>query len=270
MLGGRVSGKMIENAKKLKLIQTIGQDTSLVAVKEALAKGIPVANAGGANTIAVAELVILLMLSCLRKFLPFNEAIREGRWRGNLDRKESRQLYERTVGIIGFGSVGRRVAKLCHAFGANIIYHEQFFVPYAIRADMKARPVSLDELLSEADIVSLHITSLEKNKAMIGWEQLKKMKPSAFLINTSRAAIIDEAALIRALNEKKIAGAALDVWQPEPVNPSNPLLKMPNVIATPHIAATAYEIWEPTVETVWRNMVMVSEGKEPLNRVREF
>ena len=270
ILSGRISWKMVENAKKLKLIQTIGQDTSVVPVKEALANGIPVANPGGANSICVAEYVLLLILACLRRLLPFNQTIREGRWRGTLDRISSHDLFERTVGIVGFGNVGRRVAKLCYAFGANVIYHERFFVPYALRADMKARPVSLDELLSTADIVSLHVTALTENKAMIGWEQLNKMKPSAFLINTARAAVVDEAALIRALQEKRIAGAAIDVWQPEPPDPNNPLLSMPNVVATPHIAATSYEVWALTVESVWRNLILVSEGKEPLNRVREF
>jgi phosphoglycerate dehydrogenase-like enzyme len=124
--------------------------------------------------------------------------------------------------------------------------------------------------LSTADIVSLHVTALAQNKAMIGWEQLCKMKPSAYLINTARAAVVDEAALIRALTENKIAGASLDVWITEPPDPKNPLLNMPNVLATPHMSATANEVWEPTVEAVWRNMVLASEGKEPLNRVREF
>jgi len=115
------------------------------------------------------------------------------------------------------------------------------FVPFALRADLKARPVRLDELLSTSDIVTLHVPSFAGNRGMIGWAQLTKMKPSAYIINTSRGTIIDEVALIRALNEKKIAGAGLDVWNPEPPDPNNPLLQMPNVVATPHCAGSSAE-----------------------------
>ncbi len=263
IMSGLITPKMIASAKKLKLIQSPGQDTGLIPVKEAIEKGIPTANAGGANAISVSEHVVLLMLACLRRLLQFNSAVLEGKWRGTLDRKGSHELYERTVGIVGFGNIGRRVAHLCYGFGANIIYNERFFVPYALRADMKAKPVGMEELLKTADLVTIHVPSFTANRKMMGYEQFSMMKKSAYLINTSRGANVDEAALLKALNEGKIAGAALDVWDPEPPDPKNPLLKHPKVIATPHMAATAIENWEPSVETVWRNVVMVSEGKQP-------
>ncbi len=267
---GPVSPEVIGVAKNLKLIQTGGQDTGHLPVAWALEKGIPVANAGGANAISVAEHVMLLMLACLRRILLFNQTIREGKFRGSIDRKGSHELYGKTVGIVGFGNIGRRIAKLCYGFGANIIYFERFFVPYALRADCKARPVDLDELLATSDIVTLHVPSFGSNRGMIGWEQFNKMKPTAYIINASRGVIINQDALIRALNEKKIAGAGIDVWDPEPPDPKNPLLQMPNVVATPHTAATAWENVQPSYETVWRNVLLVSEGKEPLNRIREF
>ena len=134
---------------------------------------------------------VLLMLACLRRLLLLNQSTREGKFRGDIDRKGSHELYDRTVGIVGFGDIGRRVAKLCYGFGANIIYSKRKPVPYALRADFKARPVSLDELLSTSDVVTLHIPSLESNRGMIGWAQLAKMKPSAYIINTSRGTVID-------------------------------------------------------------------------------
>ncbi len=267
---GLISPKLIENARKLKLIQTGGQDVGLLPVEAALKKGIYVANAGGANAISVSEYTVLLMMMCMRRVLQFNQTIREGKWRGDLPRNGSYELYDKTVGLIGLGNVGRRVAKLVYGYGANVVYYERYFVPYALRADFKGKPVSLEELLRQSDIVSLHIPSFTANRAMIGWEQLCMMKPTAFLINTSRGANIDEKALIRALKEKKIAGAGIDVWSPEPPDPKNPLLNMPNVVATPHCAATAWENVAPSAETVWRNVVMVSEGKAPLNRILEF
>jgi phosphoglycerate dehydrogenase-like enzyme len=158
---------------------------------------------------------------------------------------------------------------LCYSFGTNIIFSERFFVPHAIKADFKGNQVSLDELLSSSDIVTIHLPAFQSNVGMIGWEQLTKMKPSAYIINTSRGTIIDETALIRALNEKKIAGAGLDVWDPEPPDPENPLLQMTNVVATPHYAGGGAENRKWGYEAVWRNILLVSEGKEPLNMVRE-
>lgn len=268
--GGPVTVKLIENAKKLKLIQTGGQGTDALPVEFALKRGIYVANAGGANAISVSEYAVLLMMMCLRRVLQFNQTIREGKWRGNLPRRGSYELYDKTVGIVGLGNIGRRVAKLCFGFGASIIYYERFFIPYALRADFKGKPVSLNELLTQSDIVTLHVPAYTGNRAMIGWEELNKMKPTAFLVNTSRGANVDEKALIRALEEKGIAGAGLNVWNPEPPDPKNPLLNMPSVVATPHAAATAWENAAPSAETVWRNVLLVSEGKEPLNRITEF
>ena len=267
---GHVSPAVLETAKQLKLIQTGGQDTDHLPVGWALEKGIPIANAGGANSITVAEYTILLILACLRRLLLINQSTREGKFRGSIDDRGSHELYGKTVGVVGLGNIGRRVAKLCYSFGASIIYFERVTVPRALSADFKGRPVSLDELLSTSDIVTLHIPSLRSNRGMIGWAQLTKMKPSAYIINTSRGAIIDQDALIRALDEKRIAGAGLDVWEPEPPKPDNPLLKMPNVVAVPHVAGLAWENVEPRFENIWRNILLVSEGKEPLHRIREF
>jgi phosphoglycerate dehydrogenase-like enzyme len=267
---GLIPEKLVEGASKLKLIQARGQDTGNLPVEYALARGIYVANAGGANAISVAEFTVTLMMNCIKRISLFSQSLQGGKFRGNLGRKGSYELYGKTVGVVGLGNVGRRVAKLCFAYGANIIYQERMFVPYALRADFKGEPVSLDELLTQSDIVTLHVPSLTANRAMIGWEQLIRMKPTAFLINTSRGVNVDEKALIRALEEKRIAGAGLDVWNPEPPDPSNPLLHMINVVATPHMASTTWEILEPSSEMIWHNITLVSEGKEPLNRIREF
>jgi phosphoglycerate dehydrogenase-like enzyme len=149
LMGGRPSAKVIESAKHLKLLQTMGQGTEHLPVKRALELGIPVANAGGANAMSVAEHTLLLMLACLKRFEALNQSTREGKFWGNLPRMGSHELYDKTVGIVGFGNIGRRVARLCSGFGAKIIYSERFFVPYALRADFQAKPVSLDELLGQ-------------------------------------------------------------------------------------------------------------------------
>ncbi len=270
IMGGRPSVKVLENAKHLKLLQTMGQGTEHLPVKRALELGISVANAGGANAMSVAEHALLLMLACLKRFVALNQSTRQGRFWGNLPRVGSQELYDKTVGIVGFGNIGRRVAKLAYGFGANIIYNERFFVPYALRADMKAKPVTLDELLGQSDIISLHVPSFTANRGMISWEQFDKMKPTSYLINTARGNVIDEKALIKALNEHKIAGAGIDVWDPEPPSPDNPLLKMQNVVATPHAAGLSDQMLKREFETIWNNVVRVSKGQDPLNQIREF
>jgi phosphoglycerate dehydrogenase-like enzyme len=269
-LGGPVSSKVLETAKELKLIQTWGMGTDHLPVEWCLRQGMFVANAGGANSIAVAEYTVLLMLACLRKFVPFNQSIRSGEFQGSTEKSGSHELYDKTVGIIGFGNIGRRVAKLCYGFGANIIYFERYFVPFALRADLKARSVSLEQLLAESDIVTLHVPAYSGNRHLIGAKELNAMKRSAYLINTSRGDVIDEEALIRTLNERKITGAGLDVFDPEPPDPKNPLLTMPNVVVTPHMAGLTEENMKPRCETIWTNVLLVSEGKEPLNIVDEF
>jgi phosphoglycerate dehydrogenase-like enzyme len=270
LMGGRPSVKVLENAKHLKLLQTMGQGTEHLPVKRALELGIPVANAGGANAMSVAEHTLLLMLACLKRFEPLSRSTREGKFWGNSTRIGSHELYDKTVGIVGFGNIGRRVGKLAYGFGANIIYNERLFVPYALRADSHAKPVSLDELLRQSDIVTLHVPSFESNRAMVGWNQFTQMKPTAYLINTSRGNVIDERALVRALDEKKIAGAGIDVWDPEPPAPENPLFRMPNVAVSPHMAGLSDEMLKREFATIWNNVIRVSEGQEPLNRLREF
>jgi phosphoglycerate dehydrogenase-like enzyme len=267
---GRVPESILPHAKQLKLIQVMGQGTDHIPVRAAREKGIHVANTGGANALAVAELAVLLMLATLRRILTNSEALRAGRFQAEIDNRYAHQLYEKTVGIVGFGNIGRRVAKLVHGFGAHILFFEQMDIPQALAADLHARSVSLEDLLARADIMSLHVPLLPSTRRMIGWEQLTMMKPTAYVINTSRGAVVDEAALVRALKEKRIAGAGIDVFDPEPPDPKNPLLHMDNVVATPHMGATSWENWELRVKNVWNNVQRVWEGEEPKNQVREF
>jgi phosphoglycerate dehydrogenase-like enzyme len=268
---GLVPQRLIERASKLKLIQSAGQDMGHLPVRYALEHNIYIANAGGTNAIAVAEFTVCAILNCMKLVFPYAEGLREGKWRIPVERKDRHELYGKTVGIIGFGNIGRRVARVVHdGFGANVIYHERFFVPYAVRADFSARPAGFEELLRESDVVTVHVPSFAANRKMIGAKQFSMMKPTAYLVNTSRGSNVDEEALLVALNEGKLAGAALDVWDPEPPDVKNPLLNHPRVVATPHIAGSTWENAAPAFETVWSNIVLVSEGKEPLNRIRDF
>jgi phosphoglycerate dehydrogenase-like enzyme len=263
----RVPDQVIRRARRLKLIQTMGQGTDHIPVQLASELGIPVANSGGANAVAVAEHSVLLMLATLRNLLPSVEALRQGKFAKDMDRRYFHQLHGKTVGIVGFGCVGKRVAKLLNGFGANVIFFDNADIPQSIFTELRARRVSLEELLSSSDIVSLHIPLLESTRGLIGGRELRMMKPSAVLINTSRGRVIDEAALIQVLRDKNIAGAGLDVYEQEPPSPGNPLLKADNVVATPHIGGEAWETWPARIIRCWENLLRVWEGKEPYNVV---
>ncbi|MFC2040884.1 NAD(P)-dependent oxidoreductase [Chloroflexota bacterium] len=262
-----VPEQALRQAKKLKLIQVLSQGYDRVPLPVTSALGIPVANIGGANAISVAEFTVLLILASLRRIFPSVAALKQGKFVMDLDRRLYHQLYGKTVGLVGFGNIGQRVTGLIYHFNANIIFYDTAEVPQAVVKEVKARRVELEELLRTADIVSLHVPLLETTRGMLGWEQLKLMKPSAILVNTSRGEVVDEKALIRALRQKKIAGAGLDVYSKEPPDRGNPLLTMQNVVATPHIAGAVWENLDTRFEMVWSNVIGVWRGEPPRNVV---
>ncbi len=259
----RIPEEAIRGTRRLKFIQTLGQGTEHIPVRLASEMGIPVSNSGGGNAISVAEHTVLLMLATLKNLLQGVEAIRQGKFTKDMDRRSFHHLYEKTVGIIGLGTIGRLVAKLVNGFGANVIFFDPADIPQSIVTDCHARRVTLEELLSTSDVVSLHVPLLKSTKGMLRWEQLSMMKPSAIFINTSRGDLVDEPALIRALREKIIAGAGLDVFDQEPPSRDNPLLNMENVVPTPHIAGMSSENWAFRVKNCWENLQRYGMAKNP-------
>ena len=266
---GRIPESWIAQATRLKLVQTLGQGADHLPLALLAKKGIPVANAGGSNAVAVAEHAILLMLASMRRILPNVALIQQGKPRDDSKIQYCHQLFGKTVGIVGFGNIGRWVCRIVCGFGASVIFADAVEIP---PSDLpgEARQVTLEELLTKADIVTLHVPLTEGSRQMVGWEQLKKMKSTAFLINTSRGDIVEEKALNRALGEGLIAGAGLDVFHQEPLNPDSPLLSMENVVATPHIGGSVWENWIPRVHVAWNNIRRVARGEIPLNLVKHI
>jgi D-3-phosphoglycerate dehydrogenase len=259
---------LFRDAKKLKFIQTTSQGTDRLPVSLATEMGIPFSNGGGLNSVDVAEHTIILMMATLKRLLRSVETIRQGKDNSELASNIHR-LSNKTVGIVGLGNIGKNVAKMLTGFDTNTIFFDIMAVPEAVTKQLKAYQVSLDTLLSTSDIVTLCIPLLDSTKGMISSRQLSMMKTSAILINTSRGAIVDEAALIRVLQEKKIAGAGLDVFWDEIPSVNNPLLHMDNVIPTPHIGGHSWENWLLTIKETWDNLQRVAEGKTPLNIVNK-
>ncbi len=252
---------------KLKLLQPLGQGMDYMPVRAALKRGIRICNCGGGNSVPVTEHAILLILAVMRGLPQRVQEIREGKWSTQLKRTSLHTLHGKTVGFVGFGNIGQKIAARVRAFGTDIIFIKRGAAPQAVVADLHARRVALEELLSTADVVIVCVPLTEGTERMIGWKQLTMMKPSAYLINISRGGVVDERALIRALREKKIGGAGIDVFDREPTDPDNPLLHMDNVVATAHMSAAAAEYWLPRIKNLWDNILRVHEGRKPENIV---
>lgn len=247
---------VLEAAGSLKLIDVAFTGVDHIPVAEAKRRGIGVSNASGYATQAVAELCIGFMIQLLRNVEETQRRCRNG---GTKDGLIGNLLHGKTVGIVGAGAIGKRVAELCRAFGCGVIA----FSRSAVSHSAIDRQVSLEELLREADIVSLHCPLTEDTRGMIGEAQLGLMKRSAVLINTARGAVTDTKALARALNEGLIAGAACDVFETEPpIAADHPLLHCPNTIVTPHIAFASAESMEQRAEIVFENLYSWLDGKQ--------
>ena len=255
-----LSREAIERASHLQYIDVAFTGVDHIPMDEAGKRGIAVSNASGYATQAVAELCISFMIQLLRNVKQTEQRCREG---GTKDGLIGNLLCGKTVGIIGAGAIGKRTAELCKAFGCKVIAYSRSRVEHPAID----RQVTLEELLKEADIVSLHCPLTEETRGMIGEEQLRMMKKTAVLINTARGPVADSEALAKALTEGRIAGAACDVFETEPpLDAEHPLLHTPNTIVTPHIAFASEESMEQRADIVFENLYTWLEGKQ-LNKV---
>jgi phosphoglycerate dehydrogenase-like enzyme len=262
VFGHGISDDALRAGKKLKLVQLCSAGFDGVNTMLAGELGIPVANNGGANAIPVAEFALTLMLSTLRHSIMADNDTRAGRWmRDEIDGRDTWELFGKTVGIIGAGKIGSNVARMLRGFETNTLYTD--IVRSEKAEGYGARRVDLDELLSESDIVTLHTPLDKSTHKLIGRRELGLMKKSAILINTCRGPVINEADLIDALNAKQIWAAGLDVFEQEPVDPDNPLLKMDNVVVGPHVAGKSQESYPRRVKFAFENMQNVWNGGKP-------
>ena len=234
----KVTADTLESPGRLKVIGRAGVGVDNIDVEAATRKGVVVMNTPGGNSVAVAELTIGLMLVLLRQLVPAIAATRSGRW----EKKRfagGHELFRKTVGLVGFGSIGQLVAQRCLAFGTTVIAYD----PHPIEASRRlgVQIVSLDELFRRADIVSLHVPLMENTRNLVGRAQLGLMRKGSYLVNCARGGIVDEVALADALRDGTLAGAAMDVFATEPVPKDHPLLSLENFLSTPHLGASTEE-----------------------------
>ncbi|CAB49675.1 serA D-3-phosphoglycerate dehydrogenase (EC 1.1.1.95) [Pyrococcus abyssi GE5] len=253
----KVTRKVIESAPKLKVIARAGVGLDNIDVEAAKERGIEVVNAPAASSRSVAELAVALMFAVARKIAFADRKMREGVWA----KKQAMgiELEGKTLGIIGFGRIGYQVAKIARALGMNLLLYDPY--PNEERAkEVGGKFVDLETLLRESDIVTIHVPLLESTYHLINEERLKLMKKSAILINTSRGAVVDTNALVKALEEGWIAGAGLDVYEEEPLPKDHPLTKFDNVVLTPHIGASTVEAQERAGVEVAEKVVKILKG----------
>ncbi|MDQ2805205.1 MAG: 2-hydroxyacid dehydrogenase [Pseudomonadota bacterium] len=254
-----------KSAPKLKLVQLLSAGYDRVDIAAARRATIPVCNNGGANAVAVAEHTLMLMLAVCRRLTWQHAMVTSARWRGN--NIADVRLYElegRTLGIIGFGTIGKKVARLAHAFGLNVQYYDIVRLTEDQADAQGVRFRLLDELLQSADIISLHVPLTTLTRRMIGARELKLMRPTAYLINTCRGPVIDEPALYEALSNGTIAGAGLDVFEQEPPQADNPLFRLDNVVLTPHFAGPTWDNQYTRFRNAFDNVERVARGERPL------
>ncbi len=261
---------LVRRCPRLRLIQLAYAGVDELNLAALAEMGVQVANNQGSNATAVAEHTVGLMLAVRRKLRLQFEAIRRGEWYEGILRDWQPQAYEiagQTVGLVGIATIGREVARRLQGWGCSIVYHDTLHPPAEQAAELRLRSVSMDELLRESDIVSLHVPLTPQTRGMIGARELGLMKWTAILINTCRGPVVDEAALIQALHDGAIAGAGLDVLEEEPPRSNNPLLSMDNVAVTPHLAGMSLESVRRSAAFAIENMARVARGGEPLGVV---
>ena len=259
----KVTRRVIEAARRLKAVMRAGVGVDNIDLEAARERGVMVVNTPGAPAESVAELTMAFALCLARRITALDRSMKEGKW---LKGTMGVELRGKTMGIIGLGSVGSIVARLAKAFGMRVVAYD----PYVSRGraeELGVELLSLEELLSTSDFVTIHVPLTPETRGMIGRREISLMKDGAFLINTSRGEVVDEDALYEALTTGKLAGAALDVYQREPPPPDHPLIKLDNVICTPHIGGSTGEAQLRIAESMAEDLLRIARGEEPLNKV---
>jgi phosphoglycerate dehydrogenase-like enzyme len=258
-------------APKLRLAQLFSAGYNHVDLEAARRAGVLVCNNGGANSRAVAEHTILLMLAIYRKLVWQHTTTAGGRWRGNQPIPTFHEMHGKTLGIIGFGTIGKRVGRIAAGgFDMNIQYNDIVRLPEHVEDAMEVRFRLLPELLGSSDIVTLHVPLTRLTRNMISTRELGWMQPHAVLINCSRGPVVDIPALHEALTTGKIAAAGLDVFPQEPVSPSEPVLSLDNVVLSPHLAGASRETRVKQTRNAFDNVLRMVRGERPLWIVPEL
>jgi D-3-phosphoglycerate dehydrogenase len=266
--GGRpITKRIIDSLEKCKVIALGSVGVDSVDVAAATARGIPVTNVPDTFIEEVADHTMMLILATLRRTITMDRFVREGRWRdGRPLLSQYPRLMGRTLGLVGFGHVARAVAARAKPFGVRMLAYDPYIEELTM-TQYGVEPAGLTELLQWSDIVSMHAPATADARHLLTEDHFRLMKPQALFINTGRGATVDEAALIKALQEGWIAAAGLDVFEQEPPDRANPLLRMDNVILTPHVASASARMDPVRWRRVGHEVALVLRGRWPMSCV---
>ena len=261
--------EVLERNPRLKLLCRWGVGYDTVDIACAGERGIMVTNTPGANAYSVSELAVMLMLAVGRNLMFHNRSIQSGVWSRTMFTDNAVTLNAKKVGIIGGGNIGRQVARKVQAFGAQVQYHDLFRLKPEMERDYAMTYVSLEELVSTSDVISLHVPLTEENHHMLDAGMIAKMKKNAILINTARGGLVDDKALVAAIDEGRLMGAGLDCVEDDPLPAGHPLLNHPNIVITPHIGGVASDIGEVMIPMISANLKRFIHGEKVLYLVNE-
>jgi glyoxylate reductase len=264
LLTEKINSELLSAAPKLRIVANVAVGYDNIDVAECTKRGVVAANTPGVLDETTADFAWTLMMAVGRRLVEGDTLARSGNWKGwDLDQLVGTDVWGKTLGIVGFGRIGRAMARRALGFHMKVIYADAVRAPEALEKELKAEHRELNSLLAEADFVSVHVPLLPETRGLFDAVRFLKMKPTAYLINTSRGAVVDEAALVQALENGKIAGAALDVFENEPLIHQG--LKRPNVVLAPHIASASIETRTKMACMAAENVVALFQGQQPRN-----
>ena len=265
----KIDNKMIDLSTNLKVISTFSVGFDHIDINHAKKKKIRVGYTPKVLTDATADLAFALMIDVVRRVSEGDRIIRNGKWRQIYGAQDyvGMDLQGKTLGILGMGRIGSILAKRAKAFDMKIIYHNRSHVSKSREKSLGVKYVSLDKLITQSDVISIHVPHTPKTDQMFNSKIFKKMKNSSFLINTARGKIVNEKDLGRALKKKIIAGAGLDVFESEPIGNNHPFTKIPNIVLAPHIGSSSKETREEMARITVKNLNLGINGKKPIYSV---
>ena len=262
LAGGRlmISKEVLDNAKRLKMIQRSGVGLDALDLDAIKSYGIPLYVNQGVNAESVAEHTLLLILACLRKLPSINQNTKNGIWKKQEQGVQTSELRGKTVGIVGMGNIAKTLVSLLKPFHTNILYSDLVQMPSEFETENNMKFVDISELLSRSDIVTIHCALTNTTRGLINSESIRMMKSGSILINTSRGGIVDPAALAYGLSTGHLSYAALDVHEEEPIPENYPLKELDNVILTPHIAGVTADSFRAMMHDAFRNIECFDKG----------
>jgi glyoxylate reductase len=264
LLTEKVNLELLTAAPKLRIAANVAVGFDNIDVAACTKRGVVATNTPGVLDETTADFAWTLMMAVARRLVEGDALARSGNWKGwDLDQLVGADVWGKTLGIVGFGRIGKAMARRALGFQMKVIYADALRAPEAVEKELKAEYREMASLLSEADFVSVHVPLLPETRGLFDAPRFSKMKPTAYLINTSRGAVVEEAALVDALESGKIAGAALDVFENEPF--IRPGLKRPNVVLAPHIASASIETRTKMACMAAENVVAMFKGQRPPN-----